>query len=217
MLERQRDEPNRNILAGDNSCTGDNAPLYTDVDSKGCLNQIRHCQSKRLPVSRKGAGRGASNDQGHRQSIRNADPVLCCLYLGLCDAKCWWGYGVARLGLCAGEMRSRIYPDNFKPDAHQKADFFCSFHHIADLVAGFRANIVRDIRLVVWPKRLNPFSARSFSSVLATKTTSNLLNSSGSYDSNICHKYEPLADANVGTEPLVALVLLSAKPNHDQL
>ncbi len=57
--------------------------------------------------------------------------------------------------------------------------------------------------LVVWPKRLNPFSARSFSSVLATKTTSNLLNSSGSYDSNICHKYEPLADANVGTEPLV--------------
>ncbi len=59
--------------------------------------------------------------------------------------------------------------------------------------------------LVVWPKRLNPFSARSFSSVLATKTTSNLLNSSGSYDSNICHKYEPLADANVGTEPLASL------------
>ena len=57
--------------------------------------------------------------------------------------------------------------------------------------------------LVVWPKRLNPFSARSFSSVLVTRTTSNLLNSSGSYDSNICHKYEPPADANVGTEPLV--------------
>ncbi len=62
---------------------------------------------------------------------------------------------------------------------------------------------------MVWPKRLNPFSARSFSSVLATKTTSNLLNSSGSYDSNICHKYEPLADANVGTEPLDRI------PDHD--
>ncbi len=39
------------------------------------------------------------------------------------------------------------------------------------------------------------------------QTTSNLLNSSGSYDSNICHKYEPLADANVGTEPLAGAAI----------
>ena len=80
-------------------------------------------------------------------------------------------------------------------------------HHVTPVKAGtlrwlFANYLGSDAYLVVWPKRLNPFSARSFSSVLATKTTSNLLNSSGSYDSNICHKYEPLADANVGTEPL---------------